>query len=95
MTESLRELDYIETWVCCVICGVVGGAVLGAIVGAILGISLPQLGASVRGVRITATVVSEFLGLAASYEFFRLFVELFIVRKLTLRPASVSGPNAA
>ena len=88
--HGLLELDYFKAWFCFALCsvlaGFIGGAVLGGVAGAILGAA----GSSRTTITIVAGVFGAGGSLVASYLLFRLFVRLFIVRKL----APMAGPDA-
>jgi hypothetical protein len=84
------ELDYFKAWLAFALCSVLGGFVAGAALGGVSGAILGAAGSSKATITIVAGVCGACGSLALSYFLFRLFVRVFIVRKLTraARPAA-------
>ena len=87
--HALLELDYFKAWFCFALCSVLAGFVLGAVLGGVAGAVLGAAGSSKGTITIVAGIFGAGGSLVASYLLFRLFVRVFIVRKL----APIAGPN--
>jgi hypothetical protein len=77
------ELDYFKAWFCFALCSVLAGFVAGAVLGGVAGAILGAAGSSKPTITVVAGVFGAGGSLVASYFLFRLFVRVFIVRKLT------------
>ena len=95
LPEPLNELDFIKTWVLCILGGTLAGGVIGSILGAVVGAVCVAAGVPVENFRAPLQVVGGIVGLAMSYLVFRFLFMRFIVRKLSPAPTRMKAGNAA
>jgi ABC-type uncharacterized transport system permease subunit len=85
MTGMLRERDYLLAWFVFWICSVIGGFIFGAIIGGMLGAVLGVAQADMQTIRIVAGIAGFLISIPVNFAFFRLFVDLLIVRRIEAR----------
>jgi ABC-type proline/glycine betaine transport system permease subunit len=89
-SEELKYTDYLKAWVCHVVVMTIFATILGAIIGVFVGIMVAMQGRPTTEVQnivrqnvVLLQTVVGLIGLPVSFFTFKLFVEKFIIAKIT------------